>query len=399
MWTGGEVVGDRSLLILYHHSGMIEHPMILQVLPALNNGGVERGTVEISKAIVQCGWQSVVASSGGLMSSNISYHGATHLELPLDSKSPLTMYRNIQQLSQVIERYGVNLVHARSRAPAWAAYYAAKKARIPFVTTFHGIYGLTGIGKKAYNQVMTKGERVIAVSDFVREHILHHYACNSDHVVTIHRGADLEMFTPDNVTPGILAQLSQEWWVEENHQPIILMPSRLTRWKGQHLLLEALARLAEQDYLCLLLGDATEHPDYVEELKKQIGKLGLEGRVRFVGTTKHMTEAYALADVVVAPSIEPEAFGRTVVEAQAMGKLVIAANHGGHAETITHEKNGFLVSPRDADALSAAISRALTLPVPRRHEIGAAAIRHVWDHFSVAEMQRKTIELYGELLG
>lgn len=372
--------------------------MILQVLPALESGGVERGTVEISKAITQCGWQSMVASSGGMLAASIGYHGGMHIPLPLKSKSPFTIYSNIGRLSGLIRRYGVNLIHARSRAPAWSAYYAARQARIPFITSFHGVYNLSGLCKQRYNSIMVRGDRVIAVSDFIRDHILKNYACDPEKIRVIHRGADLEVFNPDRVTPGILAQLSQDWWIAENHEPIILMPGRLTRWKGHDVLIRALSKLPEKNFLCLMVGDGASHPDYVKELEKLVVELGLEGHVRFVGKTKHMTEAYALADIVVAPSTSPEAFGRAVVEAQAMGRVVIASDHGGHAETIVRDKTGFLVAPGDEDALSQSIKRALAMPLPVRHEIGSAAIRHVWDNFSIAEMQRKTIELYAELL-
>lgn len=377
---------------------MLAHPMIMQVLPSLESGGVERGTLEINKAITQCGWQSLVASSGGILSSSVGYQGGVHETLPLSSKSPFAIYSNIGRLTRLIRKYGVNLVHARSRAPAWAAYYAAKQTRLPFITSFHGTYGLTGFGKRRYNHIMVRGDRVIAVSNFIRDHILKNYDCNPEKIRVIHRGADLEIFNPERVTPGILAQISQDWWIAENHDPIILMPARLTRWKGHDVLIKALAKLPDKNFLCLMVGDGAEHPDYVRELEQLVVSLGLEGHVRFVGKTKHMTEAYALADVVVAPSIHPEAFGRTVVEAQAMGRVVIASDHGGHAETIIRDKTGFLVPPGDADALAQALRQALSMPLPTRHELGSAAIRHVWDNFSVHEMQRKTIELYAELI-
>lgn len=371
---------------------------ILQVLPALKSGGVERGTIEISTAIVKEGWTSLVTSSGGPMTPNVSYSGGEHILLPVDSKHPWDLWRNIGRLTRLIRRRKISLIHARSRAPAWSAYYAARRAGIPFVTTFHGVYGLEGFGKKRYNAIMTKGDRVIAVSRYVKRHIIDHYDCDHDKIKVIQRGADLNVFNPEKVSPNILSKLAQDWHMPDEHLPVIMLPGRISRWKGHETLIRALSLMKDEHFLCLMVGDGSGHPDFVDEMHALVKSLGLEGKVRFVGTTVNMREAYALADIIVAPSIEPEAFGRVSVEAQAMGKILIASNHGGPQETVVDGKTGFLIEPNNPDILYSTIRKVLDMSPPERYEIGNAAINNAWDHFSVEEMQKRTIAVYKELL-
>lgn len=380
------------------HTKPTDTPTILQLLPELNSGGVERGTVEITQAITAQGWKPLVISAGGSMVANITHAGGEHIAMPVHEKRLFTMIANIGRISSLIRTHNVSLVHARSRVPAWSAYYAAKRCGVPFITTFHGVYGLTGPGKKTYNAIMTRGERIIAVSRFIQKHLIEEYGVDNAKIRVIARGADVNLFNPERVTPGIMAKMAQDWMLPDVHQPIILMPARLTRWKGHEVLIRALAKLPHRHFLCLIVGDTSGAGDYVEELTKLIHELKLEGAVRFVGKCKHMTEAYALADIVVAPSVLPEAFGRTVVEAQAMGKVVIAADHGGAQETILPNKTGFLVQPDSAEALAAALEVVLDMSTPMRHDIGNAAIAHVWAHFTVEKMQQQTIQLYREVM-
>ena len=370
---------------------------ILQVLPRLRSGGVERGTIEIAAAIVRSDGRALVASEGGTMLPSLAYSGATHITLPLASKNPFIIWQNAAKLTKIINDYNVDLIHARSRAPAWSAYLAAKRSQKPFVTTFHGIYGVKPELKKYYNQVMTKGDRVIAVSNFVARHIEENYAIDKDKLRVIHRGADLEIFSPELVNSQRLADLVTNWRLPDD-VPIILMPGRITRWKGQHIAVEALAKLSHRKFFCLLLGDDMGHPDYRKEVEAQIVKLGLEGNIRVVGHTQAMAESYMLADIVLSPAIEPEAFGRVPVEAQAMGKIVISTNHGGACETITNGETGFLVKPNDADELSQAIEYVLNMSNQEKYAIGKRAISHVEQNFSADIMRSRTLDVYQELL-
>lgn len=376
----------------------MKQPVILQVLPELRTGGVERGTIEITGALAKAGWKPLIASAGGGMLAQLAYVGGEHITLPLASKHPWQIWRNARSLEKLIRMRGVDIIHARSRAPAWSAWLAAKRANIPFMTTFHGVYGIHPEIKKKYNAVMTRGDRVIAVSNFVADHIVNHYPIDQAKLRIIHRGVDLAQFDPARVLPQRMVDLSARWHVPDG-VPIILMPGRVTRWKGQHVLLEALGKLPHRNFCCLVVGDDMGHPGYRQEMEKMVDTYKLDGTIRFVGNTAHMAEAYMLADLVVAPSIEPEAFGRVPVEAQAMAKPVIATHHGGACETIIDGATGWLVKPGDADDLARAVENALAMPRQEKERIGQQAMEHVRTHFSAEMMCAKTLDVYWELIG
>ena len=371
---------------------------LLQLLPALSSGGVERGAVEIAIAARDHGMRSLVASSGGEMVRHLEAAGIEHILLPLDAKTPWGIYRNIRRLRQIIREYKIDIVHARSRAPAWSGYFAALKTGCHFITTFHGTYGLKGKYKQKYNAIMTKGERVIAISDFIARHIGEHYSVESERLVTIPRGVDLVSFNPENVT-------RQRWMRIVHHLkiplelPLILMPGRLTRWKGHGFLLEALSRLPHRNFFCIMIGDDKDHAGYREELEQKIRDLGLVGSARIVPHTYDMPAVYFLSALVACVSTSPEAFGRVAIEAQAMGKPVIATNQGGFLETILSEKTGWLVPPHDVEALTETLDRllmALQRPATRS-EIAEAAIAHVHANFGLDSMKAATLAVYDEV--
>lgn len=362
----------------------------------MKTGGVERGTIEINRAIAQCGWRSLVASSGGPFYGSIPHSGGTHFQLPLASKNLLRIWMNAQALEKLIHRERVDIVHARSRAPAWSAWIAAKRAGVPFLTTFHGVYGLQNRWKKHYNSIMTRGERVIAVSNFIAEHLREAYEVDPARIRVIQRGVDPRIFSPAGVHPQRMAELARAWRVPED-LPVILFPGRITRWKGQDVFIRALSRLPQRNFIALIVGDDDGHTDYRHSLEKLIVEQKLEGRVRFVGSTPHMAEAYTLARLVVATSTEPEAFGRVGVEAQALGRPVIATNHGGARETIKHGVTGWLVPPGDEAALARQISESLALTDDALGFMGAEGIGNA-AHFSTEQMCSRTLEVYQELL-
>ncbi|HEU5048116.1 MAG TPA: glycosyltransferase family 4 protein [Rickettsiales bacterium] len=375
----------------------MKQPVILQVLPQLRAGGVERGTIEIAGAIARAGMRALVASAGGSMLPNLAYAGGEHITIPLTTKNPLTIWSNAAELEKIIRKHKVDIIHARSRAPAWSALIAARRTKTPFVTTFHGVYGLSPEFKKHYNAVMTQGDRVIAISNFVAEHIIANYPIDPTRMRIIHRGVDINSFAPERIRHQPMVELAAKWRVPDD-LPLILMPGRITRWKGQHVLVEALAKLPHRNFFCLLVGDDLGHPAYRKELEKMICDLGLESNARIAGNTSSMAEAYTLAEVVVCPSVEPEAFGRVPVEAQAMGRAVISTNHGGACETIIDGVTGLLVKPGDADELSKAIERILEMPAEQKQQLAENAIWHVRNNFSAEIMCSKTIEVYRELL-
>jgi glycosyltransferase involved in cell wall biosynthesis len=374
-------------------------PTLLQVLPALESGGVERGTIEIASAIAAQGWRPLVASNGGALEGELARSGADHFRLPVHKRDPLSIYRNISKLTRLIREQKVSLIHARSRAPAWSAYYAAKQCNIPFVTTFHGFYGMNGLFKRSYNSVMARGDRVIAISEFIRDYVVRYYPeCAADQLEVIHRGADLKLFHPQAVSSYQLSEMATKWHLIDEQRPILLLPGRLTRIKGHALFLEALSRIRNRDFVALFVGSDRGREAYRQELEEKIRASGLEGRVRWVGGTSHMTEAYALADMIIVPTTIPEAFGRVPVEAQAMGKLVIASNHGGMRETIKHGETGFLVEPNNSEALARQLLAALEMPTAKRAQISAAAMQNAQQNFSISQMQEKTMKVYEQLL-
>jgi glycosyltransferase involved in cell wall biosynthesis len=372
-------------------------PVVLQILPALETGGVERGTVDITGALVAAGGTALVASSGGHMVREVQRAGGTHLTLPVDSKNPFVMRANVGRLRRVIAEHGVDLVHARSRAPAWSALAATRAAGVPLVTTFHGTYGAGWPGKRWYNSVMTRGVRVIAISDFIADHIASVYGTGPERVRVIPRGMDMGVFDPKSVSAERLIRLSNRWRLPDG-APVIMLPGRITGWKGQHVLVEAMARLGRRDVRCLLVGENRLHAGYLRKLDSRIQRLGLADTVHIVGHCDDMAAAYMLADVVVSTSVEAEAFGRIVAEAQAMGRPVIATDHGAARETLVAGETGWLVPPGDASALVDALKDALAIDAAARQVLAQRAVRHVRANFTRELMGSRTLEVYAEVL-
>ncbi len=369
---------------------------ILQILPALISGGVERGTIDMAAHIVSLGHVALVASAGGPMVHELERCGAKHIPLPLQSKNPFAIFRNAKDLRKIIRKYNVDIVHARSRAPAWAAYRAVRGTSAHLVTSFHGRYNFKGKLKRWYNSVMTRGERVIAVSHFIKNHIAQNYRAESSVIDVVPRGIDLSRFDPAKVLRDRMVKLAQEWNLPDD-KPIIMLPARITRWKGQAELIEALAHL-KRDFFCLLIGSSHGHEAFQKKLEARIIQSGLGGKIRLTSECKDMPAAYLLADVVVSASTEPEAFGRVVVEAQAMGRPVVATAHGGAIETVLDGQTGILVAPGDADAMAQAIEKILDLNTQARESLAALARDHVVKNFSKEAMCQGEFDVYRKVL-
>ena len=374
-------------------------PVVLQILPELETGGVETGTIEIASALQEKGIKNFVASQGGRMVYELEKIGVDHLSLPLKSKNYFIMKKNAKLLADYIRKNHINIVHARSRAPAWSAYWAAKETGAHFVTTFHGTYGLGPWGiKKFYNKIMTYGERVIVISNHIKEHILKNYPQTSaDKLRLIHRCADIERFSPEAVTQARLIKKIEEYNIADD-KPVLLLPGRITRWKGQHILIHALHLMKNQNYYCIIAGDSQGRQEYLEYLKKLAHKYKLDGRIGFFG---RYTDAPALmmnATVILSTAIEPEAFGRISVEGQAMGKIVVASNIGGTLDTIIDGKTGKLYQYDNPQALADALDWALSLSPEEAKKISQAGIKNVKEHFTKQIMCDKTIEVYREVV-
>lgn len=372
-------------------------PVVLQVLPELNQGGVELGTIEIASELTRRGIQNFVASQGGRMEHALKRLKVPHFKLPLKTKNPIRMWLNYRKLVKFIEENNINIVHARSRAPAWSAYWAAKKTGIKFLTTFHGTYGLGFKGlKKYYNRVMTYGDLIIAISNHIKQHIIENYGVDPQKIRLIHRCVNMENFDVNKMTAERMIKLMEEHNIPED-KPIVLLVGRLTRWKGQWLLIEALEQIKDKDFFCVFVGDDQGRTYYTDELKGMIASRGMGGRFSFIRHLNDIPAMMTVSDVVVSASTEPEAFGRIVVEGQAMGRLVVASNIGGSLENLIDGKTGRLFESGNADALAEALAWALDLSRAEREKIGAAAIEHIKQNFTKEIMCEKTLAVYQEL--
>ena len=370
-------------------------PTVLQVLPALESGGVERGTVDIARALAGAGWNAVVVSAGGRLVPEIEAAGARHVAFPVGSKNPLAWRRNVSRLVDTVHRHRVDIIHARSRMPAWIALRAARLTGCLFVTTFHGRYGDANLLKKRYNSIMIRGDRVIAISDHVAAEIQRRYGLAPPRLCTIHRGVDLGAHGAGRVPPDRVTALAEEWAVPRD-TPVIMLPARVTRWKGHELLVDALARIRTLPWHCLMVGPRDERRGFDARLQSRISQAGLGPRITMTGQCDDMPAACLLADVVVSASLDPEPFGRVIVEARVAGRRVVAGDHGGAREILAGDAGGMLVEPGNAAALADGIAAALAavgtsgtvVPAPGR----------MLETYSMTTMCSRTLGLYDDLM-
>ena len=380
----------------------------MQIVPELDTGGAELSAVEIGEAVSRAGWRSVIVTEGGRLEAAAEAQGSIVVKFPAATKNPLKMWGNVGRLAALAKRENVCLIHARSRAPAWSAMFAARRLKVPFVTTYHGAYNESGPAKRLYNSVMSRGDRVIANSQFTADLIRQRYGTHSDKITVIHRGVD-RSFDRNLVSSERIHSVRQRWGVSED-DIVILQAARLTGWKGQQILIEAAARLRGEDRAgnvkFVIAGDAQNRSAYLAALKVQIARLGLSERVLLVGHESDMAAAFAAAYAVVVASTEPEAFGRVGAEAQALGRPVIATRLGAPQETVRSEPEydqlettGWLVAPGDAQELAEAIGAVLSLDEDRYSAMAARAIENAHSNFTLEQMKRLTLSVYDDLLG
>jgi glycosyltransferase involved in cell wall biosynthesis len=366
------------------------------MLPELHAGGVERGTLELGKYLVEQGHRSMVISAGGPMVEQLEKEGSQHIEWPVERKS-LSSLKYIFPLRKLLQKEKVDILHLRSRLPAWIGFLSwkglDKKTRPKLVTTFHGFYSIN-----AYSGVMAKGERVIAISNAVKEHVMAHYRVPAERISLIYRGVDETVFDPTAVSIARIETLKQEWGIDSDAGPLIMLPGRVTSWKGQDVFLKSLDKLKHLPWTAVCVGELREDSAYTRSVLNLSAELQLQDRVKFVGNCRDMGAAYLAADLVIsASSKEAEAFGRIAIEAQAMGRAVIATAHGGSLETVLPEKTGWLVTPDDPESLAKAIQEALG-DRDRLLRFGAAGRKWVLDNFTRNIMCEKTVSVYRELL-
>ncbi|MER2268878.1 glycosyltransferase family 4 protein [Methylobacterium oxalidis] len=388
--------------------GPLAGACILQIIPELEAGGAERTAVDVAAGLAAAGARPLVATEGGRLVGELQAKGGIWVPFPAASKNPLAMALNVRRLMAVCRREGVRLIHARSRAPAWVALGAARRLRIPFVTTYHGSYsGRTGV-KVLYNSVMARGDAVIANSHYTADRIRSLHAEQAgDRVAVIHRGTDLASFNPVAVGAPRVEALRRAWGVAP-HERVILLAARLTAWKGQRVLIEAAALMRARgigDFAVVLAGDPQGRAGYERELDALVEARGLGGVVRRVGHCLDMPAAFRAASVVAVPSVEPEAFGRSAVEAQALGTPVVVSDLGAVPETVLSppdvapgQRTGWRVAPGDPAALADALAEAISLGASARDAMARRARAHVEAHFSLERMVADTLAIYARLL-
>ena len=390
-------------------NAVIHAATILQIIPRLETGGAELATVEITQAVVRAGGRVFVMSEGGRMASDVTRAGGVIVPFKAAAKNPLRIIDNARRMARFIRERGVDIVHARSRAPAWSALMAARATDTAFVTTYHGAYGNRGPLKGLYNSVMARGDLVIANSNYTARLVHERHATDKVRIRLIPRGVDLACFDPAAVSAQRVASLRKKWGAGEG-KLIVLHPARLTSWKGQHDVVEAAAQLfraqgAGRNTAFILAGDAQGREAYVSGLNRQIAQHGLEGKIRLVGHCGDMAAAYAAAHVTLVASTQPEAFGRTSIEAQAMGCPVIVTRQGASPETLlTTQRDGadaatgWIVPAGSPAALAKAIAEALILSQRERNAMAKRARAHIRVNFSAEQMQRQTLAVYDECL-
>jgi len=365
---------------------------VIQMLPDMQSGGVESVTLETAAYLVKHGHRSMVISAGGAMADQLQREGSHHLTWPhIGEKSPRCL-TYILPLATLLVTQRVDILHLRSRLPAWIGYMAWKHAQgrsaTRLVTTFHGFYSVN-----AYSRIMTKGEMVIAISQAIAHHLKTVYRLDDSRMAIIPEGIDIGRFSPDSVSVERVSSLKRLWGIETADQPIIMLPARITRLKGHDRFIQALSAIRHLNWQALCVGAWDRGSSYQGELLKLAHQTGLDGRVMFAGECADMPAAYMLADVVISASKEPESFGRVAVEAQAMGKMVVATAHGGSLETVLAGQGGILAQPNQVDSMAAAIKEALARIPLSRHQVEATRL-WIADRFSLERMGRDTLDLY-----
>jgi glycosyltransferase involved in cell wall biosynthesis len=386
-----------------------KRPTILQIIPELDTGGAELSTIEIADAITSAGGRAIVLTEGGRLVQRLRDTGAEVQFFPAGAKMPFRLLWNAHRVANVIRRDGVDLVHARSRAPAWSALIAARRTGVPFVTTYHGAYSEKSDIKRLYNSVMARGDAVIANSHYTADLIRMRYGTPRAKLHVIYRGVDGRLFDPVNVAPERVAAVRKRWGIDASNR-VILHAARLTAWKGQKVVIAAAELLSRQraldDTVFILAGDAQGRGAYRSGLVAQIHAAGLDERVRIVGHEDDMAAAFRVAHVAVVASVEPEAFGRAATEAQVMATPVIATDIGAPPETVLgrpgvsmHRATGWLVPPADPQRLAEALTEALAMTADEHTRMGARARTHVLNAFSLKQMKQQTLQVYDALLG
>jgi glycosyltransferase involved in cell wall biosynthesis len=377
---------------------------VMQLLPSLESGGVERGTIDIAKILKKENFKPIVASAGGVLVYDLRESGIAHVEIAsLKRKNPISIILNINRIRKLIIEHNIDIIHARSRAVMWSAYFACKNSKTKLISTVHGTYSCDFLGiknfllKKFYNSVMLKADRIITVSNFIKSYLLQNYSGNfCNKISVIQRGVDLTYFDSQRVSKNRVIDLSKKWNLPEDKK-IILMPARFTTWKGHEFLIDALTQV-ESDFFCVMVGSDHGHKQYRKKIEERIVQKKLESKVRVVDNCRDMPAAYAIAHFVVSPSIRPEAFGRISIEVQASNKIIVATKIGGALETISDGQTGFLVDIGDYTNFAKTIDMVLKLDKEVVDKISDAGRKNIEKNFSSKQMCDLTLDIYRQVL-
>ena len=376
---------------------------VLQVIPKLGYGGAETGCYDIAHYLPENNCESFIVTSGGELTKFIDKKKVKLIRLPVHSKNPLLMLINSIILVGIILFYNISIVHARSRAPAWSCLLATKLTRRKFVTTFHGTYNFRGGLKKFYNSVMLRSDLIIAGSNFIFSHIKENYSnlVNNKKFLVIFRGINVDYFDPSTTIEMDESNLKKKWGILENKK-IILMPGRLTDWKGQELFIEAInlvnIELGYEAFYAIILGSDQGRDLYKKKLMRLVEQHRMNNQVKFINHCKNMPLAYQISDLIISASIEPESFGRISVEAQAMKKIIVASNIGGSNETVINDKTGLLFESGNSRSLSKKIIQGLMMDETSLKIMGNEGRKNVIKKFNVEKMCFSTYSEYKRLL-
>ena len=376
---------------------------IIQIIPNMEIGGAEKTVLEIGKYLKNTHYEPIVLTSGGRMIEYLKEKRIKVLTKKIDQKNPYKIFKNIEKFKKIFLENKVSLVHVRSRAPAWSAYYASKKLNIPFITTWHGHAEDSSYFKKKYNSIMLKGNAVIANSKYTAKKISENYNFDISDIDIIPRGVSTSDFTTNNFSEREILDLKRKWIIRDN-QKVILLPARYTRWKGHELALRACSRIIKENsnlnISIIFIGNKEGNEKYVSNLEKLSNTLGLSNNIKILGNFKNMALAYYVSDIILYPSILPEPFGRVPIEAQAAGRIIIASNNGGMTETIKEGENntGFRIKNNDMEDLKNKINLALNFNDHEINNLRKRAVENVDKNFSLENMCKKTLDVYDRIL-
>ncbi len=377
---------------------------ILQIIPSMEIGGAERTVLEITAFLKNTNYTSLVLTSGGKLIKDLEKLNIEVVRYPIDKKNPLLIIKNIIELKKLFIEKNIDLIHVRSRAPAWSAIFAARSLKIPIVTTWHGHVSNSSWFKKKYNSIMHRGNALIANSNYTAENINKIYKIDKDKIDIIPRGVNTEKFKASNFSDEEKIKIKKEWKVFDQNKIILLLPARLTRWKGHEVVIKAIGLLKNEEFfkniVCLFAGNQKGSERYIQNLKETIASLSLDDKIKLIGQVENMPLAYQVSNIILSPSIQPEPFGRIPIEAQASGKIIISSNAGAVKETIKsgQDSTGFKVKPNNSEELAHQIKLVIKMKDEDLQEIKKRAILNVKNNFSLETMCKKTLEVYNRLL-